>query len=619
MMMRTILIIIFALTLLPVSPSIAQTADRISFDASNIDQLALLAAIADTDDNLDWLEAYWFDESGDYLVLVFEDYGGNAESRYGTLVVNMTTLEKQRLPMSDAIPVMVGDQLAIASEGQLVLWNIVTNTQVTSLGRFDGDLQQGPGCLMWYDGTYYQVADGLTGEIIGQVETTISPFTNFGFSSDCSRVAMLDVYDDVLLLWDSQSNSVIDVLSPTRYVFAPEYPLSFSANNRFFVWRSEGDRLSVYDFETESYIGLNRDSYSDFAARFIGNTLMTYEYNYREPILVEFWRNGETVFQETMLDITFRGDLMLMLTLENTLELWDGEEHIDTIEGVPFGGELVISPQANVVGVVDGQRYWLYDRRTGSSINTIAYDDFFVDDIAFSADESLYILPDGTNKRLRFHSMATGEQVAWVPGSYYWVSPDGSTLLLDYQYEGGVILYGIPEERTVQPALLGMTAANIISRRDQPTFNSPENGVAEGMLYIVGRSADNQFVYDANAEGWVRAGNAYVELFGRIEDLPVIESAPAWVSATLPERATLAFIAPETTPIEESETDFEVATDITDLPVITPDNAADVRLLAVVEGGPFAANGDYLATGNGSELTLWDLWTLEAVGSVDFG
>ncbi|MCI0712321.1 MAG: hypothetical protein L0154_19360, partial [Chloroflexi bacterium] len=34
---------------------------------------------------------------------------------------------------------------------------------------------------------------------------------------------------------------------------------------------------------------------------------------------------------------------------------------------------------------------------------------------------------------------------------------------------------------------------------------------------------------------------------------------------------------------------------------------------------PFAANGDYLATGNGSELTLWDLWTLEAVGSVDFG
>lgn len=616
-MIRALLILIFALTFIPTS--IAQTADRISFDAGNINQLALIAAIAETDNNLDWLESYWFDDSGDYLVLVFEDYGGNDPSHYGTLVVNMTTLEKQRLPMSDAIPVMVGEQLAIASEGQIVLWNIVTNTQVASLGHFEGDLQQGPGCLMWYDGTHYQVADGLTGEIIGQVETTISPFTNFGFSRDCSRVAMLDVYDDVLLLWDSQSNSVIDVLSPTRNVFAPEYPLTFSADNRYFAWRSEGDKLSVYDFETESYTDLNRASYSRFAARFIGNTLVTYEYNYREPNLIEFWRDGETVYQETMLDITFRGDFMLMLTLENSLELWNGEERIDTIAGVPFVGELIISPQANVVGVVDGQRYWLYDRRTGSSINTTAYDDFFVDELVFSADESLYILPDGSNDRLRLHSIATGEQLAWVPGSFYWISPDGSTLLLDYQFDGGVILYGIPDGRILQPALLGETVANIISRRDQPTFNSPESGIAEGMLYVVGRSADNQFVYDANAEGWVRAGNAYIELFGRIEHLPVIDAAPAWVSATLPDRPTLASITSDTTPIEEGETDFDITTEVTDLPAITPDNAGDVRLLSVIEGGPFAANGDYLATGNGSELKLWDLWTLEELGSYDFG
>ncbi|MBK8034765.1 MAG: hypothetical protein IPK17_35730 [Chloroflexi bacterium] len=155
------------------------------------------------------------------------------------------------------------------------------------------------------------------------------------------------------------------------------------------------------------------------------------------------------------------------------------------------------------------------------------------------AEASAYI-PDGMafDRKWLFVS-ALGEITEWRGAELMWqaqpnygyatidgvsLSPDGTTMML--RVDGHGAFFGIPTEaRPALQSVLGHIVPGSINVRSAPSFDAPiVTTTTQGTVVISGRDSTSQFVYLPLYQGWVNAGEQYIQLYGAsVIELPVKE------------------------------------------------------------------------------------------------
>lgn len=107
-------------------------------------------------------------------------------------------------------------------------------------------------------------------------------------------------------------------------------------------------------------------------------------------------------------------------------------------------------------------------------------------------------------------------------GSNLSMGADGATIMAS---NGGVVLlFGVPTpQRPAFASIPGRVVPSAINVRTQPDLDVEVSGTVEqGVVVVAGRDASGQFIYLPNANGWVLADPAYIDLGGiPVEALPI--------------------------------------------------------------------------------------------------
>ncbi len=204
-----------------------------------------------------------------------------------------------------------------------------------------------------------------------------------------------------------------------------------------------------------------------------------------------------------------------------------GEVRFQTAPSYCRPTNVIFSFDDRLLAVCTDEEIQILDMTTGTQISSIPVDTSEAQ--AFSQDGSILAILncEGGEYPVQLWDTLTGTQLAALPGRCenhddILFSPDGSMLLVN---SGQLLmLYGIPTgQRTAYGSVPGRIAPSVINIRAAPSLEAEITGEISGDVAVGGRDESNQFLYLSSHNGWVRAGEVYVDLGAvPIEDLPIL-------------------------------------------------------------------------------------------------
>jgi len=344
-------------------------------------------------------------------------------------------------------------------------------------------------------------SDGNFTEIIREQVGSVSAYDFVTFSADGTHLALSLSSSDIPYV---QVRSGL-----TGAVFYP-LPLSrdrgtarFTATNQLLLTTPIG--ISIYEREGEPVLSYSARQYRDnyYGSRSRGAFQVSPSLEYAAQILdrlnVELTRIGVEDSEPLLL-----------------------QGHTCPLEGLAFSNDSSVLLSRDSCG---NARFW--DADTGETVVPIDAAPAFPNGILL-AQKWLLIGAGGYVTTLE----PTGWQSSSSAASNLSVrnlqlSPDGTALAVDLGRFVGI--YGIPSEtRPMFQKVFGRIIPITVNVRSAPSFNAPIIAAAvEGSVIIAGRDSSGQFVYLPRYEGWVNAGENYLEIYGTsVVTLPLSPASP---------------------------------------------------------------------------------------------
>lgn len=479
--------------------------------------------------------------------------------------------------------------------------------------------------------------------------TDLSLIATLGRATSVDYMKLRFILDGNYLIWNDNSDRLHfwDVVNQTEYwvIQTRAWNYALTPDETAILLNVDFDSVEAWNIETRSKIAevVDTREYSgvDNYALSPDKQILAISY-FGSNRRIELWNIS---FDEPQLIAEFDEGIgyALRFSPDSRYLIYSGggdESFCDRESTSCAGGRSGSSEAIHIVDVNSGQIVTTQETPRNASIqNTILTSDgnLLITSSQFGSSVHLWQV-EGKDLTL----------LATYSGWNFILSPDESTLLVELN-RNFLAVYGLPStshpmQQYVLPAEIRPSSVNV---RAEPDVNASVVGVASGTVRVVGRNADNSYVYLPDYEGWVRADSSYLDM---IFDFPVE------ILNVLDSNSTLSL--PTSLPSTLTPTPYVTATPVTqtvqrldvlqldvqsvnlpqqsalDVPSINSENIGTLSLLAVLPQSSLLSDSFLSVVPNvsmdGSQVItpplssehygrIWDLLTFEYQNGPDLG